>query len=105
MIKFYVRWRINPNERFKTGEEREKSVLHVLEDVKADMQAGLIKDFGSCVDGTGGYAIYEVPSEADVFASLRRWTPYVLFDARQVLTVEQLLESRKGPVQAGKQIS
>ena len=106
MLKFYVRWRPNPKETFKTAEEREKLFLLLLEGVKADMQAGAIKDWGSCIDGSGGYTIYEVPSEANVFASLRRWMPHVDFDVRQVLSVEQLLESRKGDTsQAGKQIS
>jgi hypothetical protein len=105
MIKFYVRWRINPKATFKTADERGKFLLLLLEGVKADMQAGLIKDCGICIDGSGGYSIYEAPSEAEVFASLRRWMPHVVFDARQVLTVEQLLESGKGDAsQAGKQI-
>lgn len=94
MLKFYVRWRMNPNETFKTAEERGKFVVRLLQAVKADLQAGVMKDWGSCVDGSGGYCIYEVPSEADVFASLHRM-PHVDFDARQVLTAEQLLESRK----------
>lgn len=106
MLKFYVRWRMNPKEIFKTAEERGKFVLLLLERTKADIQAGVIKDWGSCIDGSGGYSIYDVPSEADVFDSLRRWMPHVIFDVRQVLTVEQLLESRKGDAsQVGKQIS
>jgi hypothetical protein len=106
MLKFYVRWRPSPKETFRTAEERGKFVLLLLEGVKADMEAGVIKDWGSCIDGSGGYSIYEVPSEADVFAYLRRWMLHVDFDVRQVLTVEQLLESRKGDAsQATKQIS
>jgi hypothetical protein len=105
MLKFYVRWRMNPKETFKTAEEREKFVLRVAEWVKADLQAGVMKDFGSCVDGSGGYCIYEVSSEADVFASLHRWIPHVDFDVRQVLTFEQLMKSRKETAsQASKQI-
>jgi hypothetical protein len=105
LLKFYVRWRPNLKEKFKSAEEREKFVMLMLEGVKADLQAGVMKDWGNCVDGSGGYCIYEVPSEADVFASLRRWMPHVDFDARQVLTIEQLSQSRKGAAsQAGKQI-
>jgi len=105
VLKFYVRWRPNLKEKFKSAEEREKFVLLMLEGVKADLQAGVMKDWGTCIDGSGGYCIYEVPSEADVFAYLRRWRPHIDFDARQVLTIEQLLESREGAVsQAGKQI-
>ena len=105
MPKFYVRWRMNPKETFKTAEERGKFVALLLDGVKADLQAGVMKDWGSCIDGSGGHCIYEAPSEADVFASLHRWMPHVDFDARQVLTVEQLLESRKAASQTGKQTS
>lgn len=105
MPKFYVRWRMKPEETFKTAEERGKFVLLCLEAVKADLQAGVVKDWGCCVDGSGGYSIYEVPSEADVFASIRRWMLHMDFDVRQVLTVEQLLESRREDgSQAGTQI-
>jgi len=93
---------MNPKETFKTAEEREKYIMVILEGIKAEMEAGLIKDFGFCVDGSGGYCIYEVKREADVFTSLRQWGPHVVYEARQVFTIEQLLESRKGNVaQAG----
>jgi hypothetical protein len=96
---------MNPKETFKTAEERGKFVARVLDEAKADLQAGVMKDWGSCIDGSGGYCIYEVSSEADVFASLHKWMPQIEFDARQVLTVEQLLEARKDASQADKQTS
>lgn len=102
MLKFYVRWRMNPKETFKTPEERGKFVMAMLGSVKAEMQAGAIKDFGICTDGSGGYAIYEVPNEADVFASLQKWASHVHFDARRVLTVEQLIQARKEPANASE---
>jgi len=97
---------MNPKETFKTAEEREKYVLSMFQGVMADMEAGVIKDFGYCVDGSGGYCIYEAQNEADVFKSLRKWLPHIVYDARQVFTVDQLKESRKGDTgQAGRQIS
>lgn len=101
-----MRWRINPKETFKTPEERGKFVMTMIDEVKAEMQTGVIKDCGTCVDGSGGYLVYEAQSEADVFASLHKWMSHVDFDARQVLTIEQLLEVRKGTAsQTGKQTS
>jgi hypothetical protein len=48
----------------------------------------------------------KTPSEADFFASLHKWMPHVDFDVRQVLTVEQAIESLKEAAsQASKQIS
>jgi len=96
---------MNPKEAFKTAEERGKFVLLLLEEVKADLKNGAMKDWGSCIDGSGGYCIYEVPSEADLFDSLHKWMPQVDFDARQVLTVDQLLETRNAASQIGKQTS
>ncbi len=105
MPKFFVRWRINPKETFKTAEERGKFVAQVIDETKADLQAGIMKDWGTFIDGSGGYCIYEAPSEAAVFASLHRWMPQVVFDVRQALTVDQLLAIR-GPVSlSGKQTS
>ena len=88
---------MNPKETFKSPEERGKFVKNMIDEVKADMQAGVIKDWGTCIDGSGGYCIFEVPSESDVFVSIHRWIPQVDFDARQVLTVEQLIQVRKAP--------
>lgn len=105
MPKFFVRWRMNPKETFKTAEERGKFVSLYLDGVNTDLQAGFMKDQGNCIDGSGGYCIYEAPSEADVFASLHKWMPQIDFDARQVLTVEQLLQARKAASQTGKQTS
>ena len=94
---------MHPKETFKTAEERGKFVARILIETKADLEAGIMKDWGSFIDGSGGYCIYEAPSEADIFSSLHRWAPHVDFDARQVLTVEQLLEARKSTSLTGKQ--
>jgi hypothetical protein len=97
---------MNPKEKFKNEEELEKYVLRMLEGVKADLQAGLAKDWGFCVDGSGGYCIFEVASEADLFASVRKYMPHLNFDVRQVLTIEQAIAARKAAAaQAGKQVS
>ena len=95
MPKFYIRWRMNPKVPIKTEEELERAVLLMLKGVKADLQAGLMKDWGMCIDGSGGYMVCEVPSEAELFDSLHKYRAYVGFDAMQVLTVEQTMESRK----------
>ena len=81
----------------------------MLDGVKSEIEAaGGLKDFGVCIDGSGGYCIYEVIKEAEVFDSLRKWKSHVDFDVRQVLTVQQLIDARKGPqpssaIQVGRQ--
>jgi hypothetical protein len=65
-----------------------------------------MKDWGTFIDGSGGYCVYEAPSEEAVFESLRRWMPQTIFDVRQVLTVDQLLAARSGAeLPSGKQTS
>jgi len=95
MPKFFIRWRMNPKVPVKTEAELNRAVLLMLEGVKADLQAGLTKDWGMCVDGSGGYLVCEVPSETELFNSLQKYRAYLDFDAMQVLTVEQAIKSRK----------
>jgi hypothetical protein len=104
MSTFFVRWRMNPKETFKTAEERGEFVARMLDEAKADLQAGVMKDWGCYIDGSGGYCIYEAQSEANVFVSIHKWTPQINFDVRQVLTVEQLLEARKAVPPSDRQI-
>ncbi len=104
MPKFYVRWQMNPKETFKTSEERAKLVSSLLERIKEDFQAGLIKDWGLCVDRSDGYAIFEVASETDLFNYLNNWAPHVNFDARQVINIDQAIETNKqAALEANKQ--
>ena len=105
MLKYFVRWRMNPKEVFKTPEEREKFMMLLLGQVNAEKQTGMIKDWGVFVDGSGGFLVCEVQNEADVFSSLHKYAPHVEFDVRQVYTIEQLLEVRKGTMPSGKQTS
>jgi hypothetical protein len=95
MPKFYVRWRMNPKVPIATEDELNKTVLQMLEGAKSELQAGSMKDWGICVDGSGGYFIYEVPDEARLFEYIGKYRPYVDLEARQVLTIEQAIESRK----------
>ena len=62
-----------------------------------------MKDFGSCLDRSGVHMIYEVPSEADLFAYIHKWMPYADFDARQFLTFEQVAESVKQAIESRKE--
>jgi hypothetical protein len=67
----------------------------MLEMVKADMQAGKTMDWGQYADGSAGYALMDAASETALFTSLLKWIPYVSFDAKAVLTVDQTIESIK----------
>ena len=78
-----------------TPQERVGLWLKMLEMVKADMQAGKTMDWGQYADGSAGYALMDAASETELFTSLLKWIPYVSFDAKAVLTVDQTIESIK----------
>jgi hypothetical protein len=96
--RFYVRFSPNPKHPFKTPEERAKQVPLILGMFKADMQAGVIKDFGICMEGCTGFIIFEEGSEVDLFAHLRKWQPYVSFDAKQVQTIDEAIKAFENPI-------
>lgn len=102
MPKFYIKWQLNPQWTPATPEERVKLWLSLLEMVKPDIQARKAKDWG-CVPGEAcGYMIREDASEIELFTALLRWMPYVNFEVKPVLTVEQTEESIKKAVAAAQ---
>jgi hypothetical protein len=60
---------------------------------RSDIQIGVIKDFGMCMEGCSGYIIFEEVSEENLFAHLRKWQPYVSLDAKQVQTIDEAITS------------
>jgi len=102
MPKFYLKWQINPQWTPATPEERVKLWLSLLEMVKADIQTGKAKDWGNVPGEASGYSIREDASEADLFTALLKWMPYVAFEVKPVLTVDQTIESIKKAVVAAQ---
>ena len=109
MPKFLVRWQTDTKYCPPTPEEREKLEIATLEADYAALKAGSIKDAGRYLDRTGGYSICEAPSEEALFASLQSWTqkwgPLVKFDVKQVLSIEEALESARQVVERRKAAS
>jgi hypothetical protein len=60
---------------------------------KADIQTGVFRDFGMCMEGCNGYIIFEIDSEENLFTHLRKWQPYVSFDVKQVQTIDEAITS------------
>jgi len=102
VAKFFVKWQMDPARIPSDPEERVKSWLLLAEMVKADMEAGKVKDFGIAAGGGWGYAIREEASEADVFTALLKWMPSVGFEVTPVLTVDQAVASIKQVAAAAK---
>jgi hypothetical protein len=68
--------------------------LSMLEMAKADLQAGVLKDWGIRSGGGRGYALSEL-SEAELFSSLLKYIPYIRFEVHPILTVDQCIETIK----------
>jgi hypothetical protein len=94
MTKFYMRWHLNPMLIPTNPEERMKLWMSMLELVKADIKSGTMSDWGMCSDASGGYAFAET-DEKTLHTTITRWMPYVIFDIKPVLSVDQIIESLK----------
>ena len=102
MPKFYIKWQMEPTLVPVGAEERVKGWLSMLEMVKADVEAGITKDWGCVAGGSSGYSISEAASETELFTRLLGWMPYVHFEVEPVLTVDQTIESIKKAAAAAK---
>jgi len=102
MPKFYIKWQLDPTKIPADPEERVKGWLSMLGMVKADIKAGVTKDWGCAAGGNGGYAVIEAPSGKELFTHLLKWMPHVQFEVTPVLTVDQTIEAIKKAVAAAK---
>jgi hypothetical protein len=94
MPKFYMMWNQNPMLTPPNPEERVKLWISMLEFVKADLKSGALSDWGMCNDASAGYAFAET-EEMSLYTTILRWMPYVSFNVKPVLTVDQTIESFK----------
>ena len=95
MPKFHVKWELNSHMTLVSAEERVKLWLSMLEMVKAEMQTGKLVDWGHKGDSSGGYAVWDGVSEEEAFTSMLKWMPYVDFDSKPVLSVDETITSLK----------
>ncbi len=94
MTKFLVLWELDSSMLPKAPEERVKLQISMLEMVKADLQAGVLKDFGVNAGGGSGYSISE-SSETELFTYLLKWTPMLKFKVLPMITVDETIEGIK----------
>jgi len=99
-----MKWHLNPMLYPTNPEERIKQLqmrLSMLEMVKADLKSGAMTDWGICNDSSGGYAFAET-DEQSAHVMMLKWFPYVLFDIKPVLTVDQCIADVKQAIAAAK---
>lgn len=101
MTKYHVQFKVNPDVPLMNPEQRIKFAIQALEQVKAEVDAKLITDWGFFTDASGGYEIWDTDKET-LFSVLFKVRPYILCDVRPVLSVDESLEALKNLDVAGK---
>ena len=93
MTKFHIDWKKNPSipEDLANKEKMAKLHISMLEMVKADLKSGKITDWGQYCNLASGYMLME-GTEADVVPVLKKWTPYIQFEVKPVMNVDQTIE-------------
>jgi hypothetical protein len=90
MTKYLVKWQKNESLMPEDPAMMMKLQLSLLEGVKANLKSGKMIDWGSYCDASGGYFIAE-GNESDLFNGILKWYPYISFDAKPVLSVDQVI--------------
>lgn len=101
MTRFYMKWQLNPLFTPSNPEERVKLWLSLLEMTKADLKSGRITDWGVCSDSSEGYAIAET-DEKTMHASILKYIPYISFDIKPVIAVDDVIANIKQAAAAAK---
>jgi hypothetical protein len=101
MTKYHVRFKVNPNIPLMNPEQRVKFAIQALEQIKVEVDAKVISDWGFFTDASGGYAIWDTDKET-LFAALFQERPYILCEVRPVLSVEESIEVLKKLAVTGK---
>jgi hypothetical protein len=95
MPKFLIKWKVNNQTLPSSPEECLKLLKETNDWIKAEMASGHIKDYGEYCDGSGGYVIAEGDDITKLYGALMEFWPYVEFDAKPVLTIDQVMDWTK----------
>lgn len=99
MTRFYIKFKKNPLTMPTAPEEQIKLWMKLLGDVKKDLASGGMTDWGDCVDIGEGYCISEL-DEQKLHTMILKYVPFIIFDIKPVLTVDQVMESIQRVVSA-----
>jgi hypothetical protein len=94
MTKFHIEWQKNPSLTPTDPAKMIQLNLSLLEMVKAELKAGRLTDWGHYCNGSSGYCIVE-GTETDMVPTLLKYSPYILFDVKPVISVDQSIEANK----------
>jgi hypothetical protein len=93
-MKSYVKWKLNPQYIPLDPKERSGLWLKMLDMIKDDLKSGNLTKWGTTYDGSEGYAFSKLGVK-ELYTMLMKWSPYVEFDVKPVLNVDEVIESIK----------
>lgn len=91
MARYLLRWELD-NTRIPEDLAARKAQHRGFQDiVRQQMKGGEISDWGAYVGERNGFCLIEGSAE-DVHKLTSRWIPWVLFEVREVLSLEQVVK-------------
>ena len=94
MGKYILHWEVDTTKTPEDPKERQQQWMQFQDIIVQQMKDGIISDWGSNVGEVYGYAIIEA-TEIEVHSLTQMWVPFVEFNTRAVLSIEQMMEATK----------
>ena len=92
MAKYVLLWEMDNTRTPEDLEERKTRHRGFQDIVRQQMKDGEIADWGAYVGETKGFCIVEGSAE-DVHKLVGRWVPWVSFQTRELLSIEQVIKA------------
>ena len=86
MGKYFMTWKIDPQNIPISREDRAAAWKPMVDMVKQGIENGVIKEWGAFVGENRGYSIAE-GTEAEISGFNQQWVPFVEFDVHPVATI------------------
>ena len=95
MGKYLLLWELNLDKAPDDPKERGAGWLAMMEMIKQDLKEGKDLDWGCFTGETKGYSIAERDTDVELTKDLQRFFPFVTFEVRPVMSVDQIAEVAK----------
>ena len=92
MAKYLLLWEMDNTRTPEDLEERKTQYRSFQDIVRRQMKDGEISDWGACVGEMKGFCIIEGSAE-DVHKLVLRWIPWVSFQTKELLAIEQVVKA------------
>jgi hypothetical protein len=99
MAKYLLLWEVDYSRTPEDLATRKQQWLSLQTAVTKQMEAGRISDWGLFVGEGKGYCIVEGSAE-DVGTVTHIYTPFVHFEVKQVVTIQEAMENLEGVQEA-----